>query len=698
MSPTRLALVLAVTSVACSGADRADPTQPPLVCPDETGAGGALSFDGVDDHATTGLKPELGLEQLTVEAWVRRDGAGKTVTSGAGGLSLVPIATKGLGEGDGSNLDCNYAFGFWGDVIGADFEDAASGANHPVMGKTAIPLDSWHHVAATYDGMTWRLYVDGVLDGEAVANATPRADSIHPFAIGTAITSTGVARGFLHGAVDEVRVWRRARTADEIADGMHRTIAMAEDLVGRWSLDLDGADPTVAADSAGSAPAMLVGATLVAQHVRLDQGGPAVVAAMSPEDGATSGVDVALDVSLELANRTPVDVTYHVRELSDADDFTIVVMPDTQIYTLAGRNLERYFTDQTKWIREHRTDYNIVGVIHNGDIINNEPELYQWRVADAAMKRLETPEADLPDGMPYGISVGNHDNKQLGATPELDTTKFNQFFGIARFASRSYYGGHYGTKNDESWFTFSAGGLDFVVVNLQYRLDPDPAVVAWARSIFAMHPDAFGILNTHYLLTGAGAFSAQSREIYAALRDMPNVRLMTGGHVSTENRRVDTYQGHTIHSMLADFQGRVDGGQGFMRIWEFSPANGTVSVRTYSPTLDKWETDADSEFTLEVDLRGAGGPFREIAVTDADPTGVRVEVDGLEAGKTYEWYADVDTCGKRVKTPLARFTTLASSARLQAETSPAAPRPLVRKPVLRTGPVHLRADDPALAD
>ncbi|MDQ3299946.1 MAG: metallophosphoesterase [Myxococcota bacterium] len=698
MSSVRLALVLAVTSVACSGADRANPLDPPLVCPDESAAGGALSFDGVDDHATTGLKPELGLEQLTIEAWVRRDGAGKTVTSGAGGLSLVPIATKGLGEGDGSNLDCNYAFGFWGDVIGADFEDAASGANHPVMGKTAIPLGSWHHVAATYDGMTWRLYVDGVLDGEAVANATPRADSIHPFAIGTAITSTGVARGFLHGAVDEVRVWRRARTADEIADGMHRTIAMAEDLVGRWSLDLDGADPTVAADSAGSAPAMLVGATLVADHVRLDQGAPAVVAAMSPEDGATSGVEVALDVSLELANRTPVDVTYHVRELSDADDFTIVVMPDTQIYTIEGRNLERYFNDQTRWIREHRSEYNIVGVIHNGDLINNEPQLYQWQVADAAMKTLETPEADLPDGMPYGIAVGNHDNKQLGLTPELDTTKFNQFFGIARFASRSYYGGHYGTKNDDSWFTFSAGGLDFVVVNLQYRLDPDPAVVAWARSIFAMHPDAFGILNTHYLLTGAGAFSAQSREIYAALRDVPNVRLMTGGHISTENRRVDTYQGHTIHSMLADYQGRTDGGQGYMRIWEFSPANGTVSVRTYSPTLDKWEVDADSEFTLEVDLRGAGGPFREIAVTDADPTGVRVEVDGLEAGKTYEWYADVDTCGKRVKSPLARFTTLANSARLQTETTPVAPRKLLRKPPLRTGPVHLRADDPSLAD
>jgi hypothetical protein len=147
----------------------------------------------------------------------------------------VPLASKGLGEGDGSNIDCNYAFGLWGDVLGADFEDMASGANHPVTGKTAIGRGEWHHVAATYDGAVWRLYVDGVLDGEATANATPRADSIHPFSIGTAIASDGVPHGFLHGALDELRVWNRARTEEEIADGMYRTIAMGEGLVGRCS-------------------------------------------------------------------------------------------------------------------------------------------------------------------------------------------------------------------------------------------------------------------------------------------------------------------------------------------------------------------------------------------------------------------------------------------------------------------------------
>ena len=52
----------------------------------------------------------------------------------------------------------------------ADFEEGQSGstpsANHPITGTTAIPVGTaWHHAAATYDGATWNLYLDGALDG-----------------------------------------------------------------------------------------------------------------------------------------------------------------------------------------------------------------------------------------------------------------------------------------------------------------------------------------------------------------------------------------------------------------------------------------------------------------------------------------------------------------------------------------------------
>jgi hypothetical protein len=245
----------------------------------------ALSFDGVDDHVSMGRAPALGLATFTVEAWVRREGEGRTMGTGVGGLQLVPIAGKGRGENDGSNVDCNYAFGFVGDVLGADFEDMESGANHPVLGRTAVPRGEWHHVAASYDGTTWRLFLDGVEDGRAgTGGARPRADSIQHFALGTAMNSTGVAAGRLEGSLDEVRVWDHARTGAEIAGAMRTTITEADGLVGHWALDAeDMGAPDTASDLAGT----ISGASFVRPGAVLDRGEPPEVVVVTPMPGET---------------------------------------------------------------------------------------------------------------------------------------------------------------------------------------------------------------------------------------------------------------------------------------------------------------------------------------------------------------------------------------------------------------------------
>ncbi|HEU5060475.1 MAG TPA: LamG-like jellyroll fold domain-containing protein [Kofleriaceae bacterium] len=621
-------------------------------CPEQPANRGALLLDGHTGHVTMGAAPELGLATFTVEAWVRRDGRGLEAGTGEGGVRLVPIASKGRGEADGSPLDCNYAFGFAGDVLGADFEDAASGANHPVIGKTEIPVGEWHHTAVSYDGTTWRLYVDGVLDAEKEAGATPRADSIQHFAIGTTMSSTGVPAGYLEGAIDEVRVWSRARSGEEIAASMYSAVSAGDGLVSRWALDPGSAGE--APDSAGGHAGTLVGAgaSFVALGAGIEGGAPPVLEPMP-----AVVVPGQADLSVTLANpedHESLATVFHVRPVSRADDFTIVVLPDTQVYTIEGKGLEHFFYDQTAWVREHRKEYNIVAVIHNGDLINNgDKYVYQWQVADRAMDTLEKAEAGLADGVPYGISVGNHDLSVFGVAGKA--TLFNQYFGITRFGGRVYYGGNYGGSNNESWFTFNAGGLDFVVVNLQYNTAPSAATLAWARSIFEMHPHAFGILNTHYLLGSSGNFGTQGAAIYQALKDVPSVQLMTCGHVGAEARRTDVFEGHPIHTMLADYQFEAEGGGGKLRLWEFSPVRGEVTVRTYSPTRDQWYTDEHSEFTLPVDLTGAGGEWQDlVAVEDIDGR-ITARWTAVEPGKTYEWYATASDCAHTARTPVERF-------------------------------------------
>ena len=672
------AIVLSLLATACGAAEDSEPsphdtndddrgTEPGSSTPVDPQASAAcagkraveassLVLDGVDDHVTMGNAPALGLDRFTIEAWVRRDGAGVSFGTGVGGLSLVPIAGKGRGESDGSNVDCNYAFGFSGDVLGADFEDAESGANHPVLGKTKIPLGEWHHVAATYDGTKWQLFVDGQLDAEAVANATPRKDSIQHFAIGSALDSKGTPSGFLKGAIDEVRVWDRARTEAEIAAGVYTRLTTEPGLVARWALDQkdDGAPDSVG-QSAGT---IAGGATFAANGAILEAGLPPAISTPLPSSVDVSGSSVELGVRVDDPDSKDFTARFHVRQIVDADDFTVVVLPDTQYYTRAGDD-PNYFYDQTKWIMDNADAYNILGVIHNGDIVDNGNNDAQWAIATRAMATLEKTSARLPEGMPYGTSAGNHDQSPNGDVNS--TTKYNLHFGTSRFATKSWFGGTYASgKIDENWFTFNAGGLDFVVVSLQFgaaaREEP---VLSWTRNVFRQHPDAFGIVNSHYILTGAGNFSAAGRSIYEAVKDVPNVQVLTCGHVGAEKRRTDTFEGHPVHSMLADYQFRANGGAGYLRIWEFSPKSDELTVRTYSPSEKKFETDEDSEFTLKVDLSGAGkSAFKPLATVDpVDASGVKATLDGLAPGQTYEWYVEVSDCAHTVTSPRYRFKT-----------------------------------------
>ncbi|MDO8941890.1 MAG: DNRLRE domain-containing protein, partial [Desulfobacterales bacterium] len=219
-------------------------------------ASGGLQFDGSNDYVTLGQAPGLGLGQFTIETWFKRTGAGTTTSTGSGGVTAVPLVTKGRGEADGSNLDMNWFLGInsASNALTADFEEGAAGTapglNHPVTGVTPVALNTWYHAAVTYDGAKWQLFLNGVLETELVVGQPPRSDSVQHAALASALTSTGVAAGYFAGILDEVRVWNYARSAAEIQTTMLQQIPTAPGLVGRWALD--EATGLTAADSSGS--------------------------------------------------------------------------------------------------------------------------------------------------------------------------------------------------------------------------------------------------------------------------------------------------------------------------------------------------------------------------------------------------------------------------------------------------------------
>jgi hypothetical protein len=317
--------------------------------------------------------------------------------------------------------------------------------------------------------------------------------------------------------------------------------------------------------------------------------------------------------------------------LAQSGDFTVVVLPDTQYYSCTdggscAGDLGIYDA-QTTWIAANRDALDIRFVTSVGDCVEDADQQDQFDVAADAFGLLEAAVAPgHPDGIPYGIAVGNHDQHPAsdpGSIPSVldvlhpdqgaTTTLFNATFGLDRFcpggACRSYYGGHFGSNNDNHYALFDAGAYAFVVVHIEYMPVDAPlrrAVTAWADEVLTRHSDRRAIVVSHDVLErGAGAaFTDQGAALYDALAHHDNLSLILGGHRPGEGQRSDTAQGRTVHTLLADYQSRDDGGEGWLRILEFRPVTDTLSVRTYSPWLDRYEADADSAFVLPVDLGG----------------------------------------------------------------------------------------------
>ncbi|HET9327831.1 MAG TPA: LamG-like jellyroll fold domain-containing protein, partial [Candidatus Eisenbacteria bacterium] len=641
----------------------------------QASTGSALDFAG-STYVSFGDPAALDLAQFTVECWFRRDGTGTTTTTGSGGIATaIPLVTKGTSESDSpANLNMNYFFGIDDatDRLMADFEDAVDGTNHPVLGATTIANGVWHHAAVTYDGNTWQLYLDGNLETSLAVGVACQSASIQPAALASSLRSNGTtAQGFFDGVLDEVRIWNTVRTQAEIQSTANAQIAASTSgLVARWALD-EGSGTAVN----GSAGTAINGGITGVNYTwvsgapfdlsfNLPPAQPTVIVPANNATGVSSGP--SLYVSASDPEGQNVTVTWYGRPLTGGPpgpNFTLIGQPDTQYYTGEDNGGTIAILESiNNWIAANRASRNIAYVATLGDCVergDNGGDPIEWQLADQAFSLIEDPQTTgLTDGIPYGITVGNHDQSPIGDADGA-TNFYNQYFGEARFQGRGYYGGHYGANNDNWYNLFSAGGMDFIVISLEYDTSPDQAVLDWADQLLATHSNRRGIVLSHNLCgTGNPAtFSTQGSATYNALRDNPNFFLMLAGHVPGEGRRQDTFNNVTVNTLMSDYQGRTNGGNGWIRIMTFSPANNTIEVETYSPWLSQFETDADSRFTLTYNMTNLP-PFQLLGSSSvASGSNTAFVWSGLAPSTQYEWYATVSDGSITTTGPAWKFTT-----------------------------------------
>ncbi|MEC4749970.1 LamG-like jellyroll fold domain-containing protein [Methylomicrobium sp. Wu6] len=170
-------------------------------------SGKALQFNGTSNWVTVNDSASLDLSTgMTLEAWVyplsQTDGGNTIILKEASGAEMYALYSE-----EDVNLPISY-------INNGDYSG--------VQGPNRLPVNTWTHLVATYDGQYQRLYVNGVeVDNSAQSGLIQQ--------------STGVLRiggnsqwgEYFKGYIDEVRIYNRALTATEINTNLATAISVS---------------------------------------------------------------------------------------------------------------------------------------------------------------------------------------------------------------------------------------------------------------------------------------------------------------------------------------------------------------------------------------------------------------------------------------------------------------------------------------
>ena len=168
--------------------------------------GGTLNFDGTNDLVTVADSAALDLTTgMTLSAWVHPTALStwRTVLlkERSGGLVYALYASD-----QASHPNTYITIG------GSEFEST---------GPTALPLNVWNNLAATYDGSALRVYINGVQ-----VSSRPVAGSLLSSTGALRIGGNSVWGEYFQGLIDEVRIYSRVLTAAEIQTDMNTPVGV----------------------------------------------------------------------------------------------------------------------------------------------------------------------------------------------------------------------------------------------------------------------------------------------------------------------------------------------------------------------------------------------------------------------------------------------------------------------------------------
>lgn len=174
--------------------------------------GKARQFDGAEVTQYTGAKTQaFGASELSFEFWANRDSG---LTEGVP-EAVVMLRSSGLSAG--LRLFMNTS--------GADagrfeaFLWTASGKVRTLLSIGAVPTNTWHHMVVTWTQASGvlKIYLNGTDSGQVLASF-PGSAVANDVGVGTFLGNNLAGTAAFGGYLDDVRMYRRALTSNEVLD------------------------------------------------------------------------------------------------------------------------------------------------------------------------------------------------------------------------------------------------------------------------------------------------------------------------------------------------------------------------------------------------------------------------------------------------------------------------------------------------
>ncbi len=188
------------------------------LCPPGT----ALDFDGVNDYIDCGNFAQLdGEKAFTIAFWIKAD-------------ELPFPAHDGIVARGSRYQRTPWIWGCSGEAyISMQFETDTGGALDGNISTPNLTQGKWHHIVMTWNGSTVTAYMDSIATATDSTISDTLANTDASLKIGHIIPY-----GYLNGSIDDVRIYDRALSAEEIQANTYIPLQGDEpNLVGYWDFN-----------------------------------------------------------------------------------------------------------------------------------------------------------------------------------------------------------------------------------------------------------------------------------------------------------------------------------------------------------------------------------------------------------------------------------------------------------------------------